>query len=247
MDKLCKLIVHISRRTRHLALGFTNTGSSSRVGNGLSNSVGLTRHLALAFTNKGTSSRVGNGLGNIVGLTRHLALAFTNTGTSSRVGNSLSNSVGLGAAHNGVGRQCYSLVRISIRTQQLALAFTNTGASSRVRNGLSNIVGLGAAHYGVGPKSYSLVRISRFCVGKDLPASAHLSGSSKCFTLKFFQATTAARCVAITNSFPNYLLGIGILRTQARDTVVYGQVFRLGWAPSTIWNAPSFWRWSLIY
>ena len=38
----------------------------------------------------------------------------------------------LGARPYGVGRQCYSLVRISRQTRQLALAFINTGARCRV-------------------------------------------------------------------------------------------------------------------
>ena len=67
----------------------------------------------------------------------------------------------------------------------------------------------------------------RFCVGKDSPARSlarRESPSTKRFTLKFFPATTAALCIAITNSFQHYLLGIGLLRTRAGDTVVYVHV-----------------------
>ena len=71
----------------------------------------------------------------------------------------------------------------------------------------------------------------RFCVGKDSPARSLARSSriskyqgTKRFTLKFFPATTAALCIAITNSFQHYLLGIGLLRTRAGDTVVYVHV-----------------------
>ena len=42
------------------------------------------------------------------------------------------SSFWLGAGPYGVGRQCYSLVRISRQTRQLALAFINMGARCRV-------------------------------------------------------------------------------------------------------------------
>ena len=42
------------------------------------------------------------------------------------------SSFWLGAGRYGVGRQWYSLVRISRQSQQLALAFINTGARCRV-------------------------------------------------------------------------------------------------------------------
>ena len=42
------------------------------------------------------------------------------------------SSFWLGFGPYGVGRQCYSLVRISRQTRQLALAFINTGARCRV-------------------------------------------------------------------------------------------------------------------
>ena len=56
---------------------------------------------------------------------QQLALALINTGAGL---SGICSTVGLGAGPYGVGRQWYSLVRISRRSQQLALAFTNTGA-----------------------------------------------------------------------------------------------------------------------
>ena len=81
----------------------------------------------------------------------------------------------------------------------------------------------------------------RFCAGKYLPVPALASCSSNKRSVKFFPATTAALCIAITNSFQHYLLGIGLLRTRA------GDMFSLGLAPSNICNAPRFGRHSLIY
>ena len=82
---------------------------------------------------------------------------------------------------------------------------------------------------------------SRFCAGKYLPVPALASCSSNKRRVNFFPATTAALCIAITNSFQHYLLGIGLLRTRA------GDMFRLGLAPSNICDAPRFGRHSLIY
>ena len=81
----------------------------------------------------------------------------------------------------------------------------------------------------------------RFCAGKYLPVPALASCSSNKRSVNFFPATTAALCIAITNSFQHYLLGIGLLRTRSWD------MFSLGLAPSNICDAPRFGRQSLIY